>query len=324
MADDVVLERALRAIGRMRSHGLNFYGQFLGIKGRAGDGTSNLEIPGEPPSVGAPEVSIPALAVLADLTLSASMRGFLDPGMRTVTVAMSIQHPHAGIAGPVTAEAAAVRAGEGFATASGTLVSSNWPIGRAEGLFALAEAPEGFSRGMSPWEERANPLEPPTMEELTELEADAVNAAILAAQRAVEHGTAVSQELLPFAWQEREADHAAGTLQIGSALANRAGHIQGGLLYGAGALAATQALGVKEAVLGTGHYQFHRPADGGTLAAEATVLRRGKTVAFVEARIRVDEQVVGVGLYTFRLPGAERPRPSIGGQIGSLSGRRRR
>jgi hypothetical protein len=66
---DVVLERAPRAAARGRAFGQSFYGQCIGADGRAAAGTATLGIPGEPPGVGAPTVSVVALAVFVDLAL---------------------------------------------------------------------------------------------------------------------------------------------------------------------------------------------------------------------------------------------------------------
>ena len=95
-----------------------------------------------------------------------------------------------------------------------------------------------------------------------------------------------------------------GTLPIGPDLGNRLGYVQGGILYGVGALAAAQAVGTPGAILRVGHYQFHNPGLGKTLAVEARVLKRGGRVVFAESQLRIDDTVVGVGLYTFSLPKA--------------------
>ncbi|MBA2449587.1 MAG: hypothetical protein H0V51_16325, partial [Chloroflexi bacterium] len=72
---DAVLARALRAVGRMRALGLHFYGHFIGVTGQLpADGRARLELEGEPGGVGAAVVSPAALATLADLALSATVR----------------------------------------------------------------------------------------------------------------------------------------------------------------------------------------------------------------------------------------------------------
>ena len=112
--------------------------------------------------------------------------------------------------------------------------------------------------------------------------------------------TAVSDELLNFEWQT-EPGHARGTLNVGPELGNRVGHVQGGALFGAAAAAAEQAVGVPEARLLDGHYQFLRPADGQTLAASGELLRRGRRGAYAQARLSMEGRLVGIGLFGFRL-----------------------
>src|SRR5262249_35144767 len=130
-------------------------------------------------------------------------------------------------------------------------------------------------------------------------EAAAVASARAAGQRAQEHGTSISEELLHFRWQPTEPGCAEGELTNGPELANRVGHIQGGALYGAAAIVAAEALGVPLARLVDGHYQFLRVADGALLHGRATVLRRGRLASFVEAHLSVDGKAVGYGLFSF-------------------------
>jgi acyl-CoA thioesterase len=141
----------------------------------------------------------------------------------------------------------------------------------------------------------------PGLEELTEREAAAVAATRAAGQRAVQTDTSVSEQLLPIVWEPGLKARARGSLPIGPELGNRVGAIQGGALYAAAAAAASTALADPSAMLVEGTYQFIRPAFGQTLLAEATVLRRGSSVAYAEARLLADDKLVGAGLFTYQL-----------------------
>jgi acyl-coenzyme A thioesterase PaaI-like protein len=153
-----------------------------------------------------------------------------------------------------------------------------------------------------PWEfEDPPPIVIPAEGDLDESEAAAVAATRAAGERAAARGTSVSEEILAFAWGEASEGHALGELRVGPELTNRVGHIQGGALYGAAMMAAARALGPSTPRLVDGHYQFLRPADGASLAAEAVVLRRGRGAAFVQSRLSVDATLVGAGLFAFRL-----------------------
>jgi len=300
---DAVLARALRAVGRMRALGLHFYGHFIGVTGQLpADGRARLELEGEPGGVGAAVVSPAALATLADLALSATVRSRVAPGARLGTVTLMLQHSPGDVAGPIVADAAVLQVENGFGAAQCTLWSGDVAIGAGQASFALLPAPPGKALRLTPWEQRDPPtVIAPSLDELNEREAAAVVAARAAGQRAAVHGTAVSQEILAFSWRVSPEGRASGMLEIGPELDNRVGHVQGGVLYGAAAATAIQALDAPEAVLADGYYQFLRPADGLILSAEGTVVRRGRGAAFVEARLMVDGTLVGIGLFSSRL-----------------------
>jgi acyl-coenzyme A thioesterase PaaI-like protein len=300
---DPVLERALLAVGRTRTLGLHFYGNFVGLGGRpAPVGATRLAVDGEPPGIGAPGVSAVALATAADLAVGSAIRGYVGVGARMATATLSIQHPIEPVEGPVAALGEAEpAAGEQRIGRAVLVAPSGRAVGYAQGWFAALPPPTGWVQSLLPWEHDVLPtISVPALSELSETEAAAIAAARAAGQRAQERGTSISEELLNFQWEEAPDGHAAGRLANGPELANRVGHIQGGALYGAAAIAAAKALGVPLTQLVDGHYQFLRIADGAFLHGEATVLRRGRLASFVEATLSVDGKAVGYGLYSFR------------------------
>lgn len=301
-ADDLILARSLAAVGRRRVAGMHFYGHFVGIAGGwAEGGRSRLHLEGEPDGVGSPDVSAVALATLADLALGAAIRSWLDKGARLGTVTFTVQHPATPVQGPLVADGTALFVADGRGAAQCTLSTPDGAVAQAQGWFGALPPPAGRVLDLLPWE-RAEPasVPPPSLAELDDREARAVAAARAAGQRAAAHGTAVSHELLAFDWGATPEGRARGTLAIGPELANRVGHLQGGVLYGAAALAAAQVVGVSPSAIIDGHYQFLRPGDGEHLTAEAAVARRGRSVAFVESRLSVDGSLVGLGLFTVR------------------------
>src|SRR5205823_7186249 len=101
-AHDLVLARALQAVGRARALGLHFYGHFVGIGGtQAVGGRSEVWIEGEPEGSGATGVSTVALATVADLAIGAAIRSHLEAGCRLGTVTLSVQHPRGAIDGAI-------------------------------------------------------------------------------------------------------------------------------------------------------------------------------------------------------------------------------
>lgn len=305
-AADPILERALLAVGRTRTLGLHFYGNFIGMGGMGGRpaplGTTRLSVDGEPPDSGTPGVSAVALATLADLAIGSAIRSHVGVGARMATATLSIQHPIAPVSGPVLGLGEAVPVDGAQKSGRCSLVGPDGKaVGYAHGWFAPLPPPAGWVPNPLPWErETLPPILVPPLYDLDAREASAVAAARTAGERARAHGTSISEELLHFRWDAAEPGQARGVLTNGPELANRVGHIQGGALYGAAALVAAQALGAPLSLLVDGHYQFLRIADGALLHGEATVLRRGRLASFVEARLSVDGKTVGVGLYSFR------------------------
>ena len=300
---DPVLERALLAVGRTRTLGLHFYGNFVGLGGvPAPIGSTQLSVDGEPPGIGAPGVSAVALATAADLAVGSAIRGYVGVGARMATATLAIQHPIEPVEGPVAALGEAEQATGEQRIGRAVLVGPNGrAVGYAQGWFAALPPPTGWTARPLPWEfEVPPPIAVPTLAELDETEARAVQAALAAGQRARERGTSISEELLNFRWESVADGQAAGELTNGPELANRVGHIQGGALYGAAAIVAAHALGRPLTHLVDGHYQFLRIADGALLRGEATVLRRGRLASFVQATLSVDGKPVGFGLYSFR------------------------
>jgi acyl-coenzyme A thioesterase PaaI-like protein len=302
-AADPILERALLAVGRTRALGLHFYGNFIGMSGRPAPlGSTRLTVDGEPPGIGAPGVSAVALATLADLAIGSAIRSHVGVGARMATATMSVQHPIHAVDGPVQGlgEAVPVEGAQKSGRCS-LLGPDGQPVGYAHGWFAPLPPPSGWVPNPLPWERETLPaVAVPALADLDAAEARAVEAACAAGERAREHGTSISEELLHFHWHTAEAGCARGVLTNGPELANRVGHIQGGALYGAAALVAAQALGAPLSLLVDGHYQFLRIADGALLHGEATVVRRGRLASFVESRLSVDNKTVGVGLFSFR------------------------
>lgn len=302
-SSDPVLVRALLAVGRTRTLGLHFYGNFVGLGGAPAPlGTTHLSVDGEPPGIGAPGVSAVALATAADLAVGSAIRSYVGVGARMATATLSIQHPIEPVEGPVAALGEAEAASGEQRIGRAVLVGPDGrPVGYAQGWFAALPPPTGWVQRPLPWEyDVLPPISVPTLAELDEPEARAVASALAAGQRARERGTSISEELLHFRWEDAAEGRASGELTNGPELANRVGHIQGGALYGAAAIVAAQALGAPLSALVDGHYQFLRIADGALLHGEATVLRRGRLAAFVEARLSVDGKAVGYGLFSFR------------------------
>lgn len=302
---------AMAAVARTRAQGMHFYGQILGITPRpTGDGPVGPQLvpdravtPGPVPPV--------ALAAVADLAMGSAVRAAVGRGRRLGTVTMTLHHLAPVVTAPVVPTARVVWLDEAQQNAlarvdcidaSGALVAAG------QGWFMALPVPEGVALRLLPWELDgllpAGRLEP---DDLEPHERAAVEATLRAAERARERGTSVSSELTALSWDDdAPAGTARGRLQIGPALANRVGHVQGGALYGIGLAAAARAVSsgrhgaTTSLTPAEGSWQFLSPGDGDELVAEATVSRVGRGAAFASVTLTVDGRAVGAGQFAFR------------------------
>ena len=311
-----VRARALESVARTRAVGPHFFGNFVGITGLPRqEGRSRLHLDVEPGSAPGGRISPVAVATVADLTMSASIRAVLGPQRRLGTITMALHHLEPVVAGPLTTGAAAVRVEadeeRGFARCDlhdprGVLVAA------AESWFVAMPTPPGRTLGPVPWELPDDvPVPPVDDEDLQPHERAAVDACDAAASRAAGAGTSVIEELLAGTWtptgNPTPTGEAAvrGELPVGPAHANRGGHVQGGILYGAAALGARRLMpdGMS---LAEGHLSFLAPADGDLLAVESRVLRSGRRTSFAESRLWVGDRLVATGEFAFhRVPGVQ-------------------
>lgn len=304
-----VRARALDSVARTRAVGPHFFGNFLGITGLPQvPGRSRLHLAVEPGDPTGGRISPTAVATTADLTMSASIRAVLGPQRRLGTITMSVHHLEPDVTGPLTSEAVATRVEveeeRGFARC--TLTDPRGvPVAAVEAWFVAMPTPPGRTLGPVPWELPDDvPVPPVDDAELTGAERVAVETCDAAGRRAAAEGTSVVEELLAGRWVPAGADGVHGELPVGPAHANRGGHVQGGVLYGAAA-AGAQRVVAEGMSLAEGHLAFLAPAEGDLLVVESRVLRHGRRTSFAESRLHVGDRLVATGAFTFhRVPGA--------------------
>ncbi len=99
-----------------------------------------------------------------------------------------------------------------------------------------------------------------------------------------------------------EADHAVFSLEYRPELANRYGVFHGGVLVTLADQAtggATHTDGRKYVTL-SNDFHFLENVDGGTVTAEAVVLRRGQTTCVTEVKLKAENgQLLASGAFTF-------------------------
>ena len=296
---------ALAAAARTRAQGMHYYGHVLGVtplRTDGGPGRPHLDVssavtPGPVPPA--------ALATIADLAMGSAIRSVVGAGRRLGTVSMTLHHLVPVVRAPVVPDPRVVWLDDeqvngvarvDLTDAAGVLV------GAAQSWFMALPVPAGTALPLLPWERDEPPAVVPLAEhDLTAAERAAVEATVRAAERARRHRTSVSAEPHTPAWTDAAEGSARGTLRIGPELTNRVGHVQGGAVYGIALAAAAHAVGAGlEPAEGSVH--FLRPADGDVLTAAASTTRLGRSAAFAEATLTVDDRPVAAGRFAFRPP----------------------
>lgn len=234
--------------------------------------------------------------------MSAAIRAQLGPQRRLGTITMAVHYLDEVVIGPLRTHAVApwvdVKEERGFARCDvhdprGTLVAS------AEGWFVAMPTPSGRPLPPVPWELPGEVTIPPVSAgALTGDERAAVEACEAAGWRAGGSGTSVVEELLTGTWTPVGDDAIRGELPVGPAYANRGGHVQGGVLFGAAALGAHRVL-AEGMTLVDGNLQFVAPAEGDSLVVQARALRHGRRTSFAEARLTIEDRLVAAGTFTF-------------------------
>ena len=231
-------------------------------------------------------MNLGALLLLADMTLAASNRLYVDPSSRTATLALRIEFTGVPALGLLRAESRS----DGFsphtalpeAPCAGRLIAAGQEVLRMSGTWVSPPLPEGRTLEPLPWE-RQRPFDAPALgpKDLTPPER-AVMRRVEQALQATRHGDFLRQLWSP---KIRHTLHgAASRFPIGLHVGNRVGHVQGGLLLNA-ALATAIAAVPHHPVLTAASAWYISPGQGKALTARSTVLQKGRNVAVVRTEV---------------------------------------
>ena len=283
--------RVLAAIAANRAPGFHFPGYFLDVRWSAvAPERSHLtltDVPWLRDHDG--NIDLLALTVLADIALGTAARAEDRTGERLSTVHLQMQFTGVPSRGDVAADACLLGHAVGTALeqrlTAATLYAQDRPVCRASGEFVRLATPDGVALGPLPWQSRSSETTAPANEAtLNHVERDIV--------RACDEHLAVpahGERFLRRFWLGRahgitDADYRIAT---GVHVGNRVGHVQGGILVGIAAIAASEV-----APPGTGLSNisawFVSPGQG-ALAASAQVLHAGRNTAVVRSLLRGDD-----------------------------------
>jgi len=284
----VIRRRVLAGLARNRSPGLHFAGNFAALRfGDAAPGESRLAMDVGPHLAHADGTAhVGAVAMLADVALGVAVRSQLAPESRLATVALHLQLTGRALEHQLEARGKFesfledARGRQGLARVEVATPGGMGAFGTA--AFMVLPPPPGVE--LHPVV-RSRP-EAPLAEEGLEPEERAV---LARADAALASADATRPFIARF-WgfePERTGDGARCVTPNGMHIANRVGHVQGGLLMGLAASTAREALG-PEWTLSAISAWFVSPGEGESLEAVSTVEHRGRLTAVVGTRIASD------------------------------------
>ena len=281
----------LTALTMNRQPGWHFPGNFFGVSfDELHPGNASLSIlPDKHCELDDGQSHMAAVSILADLAMSAAMRGHTDFAMRMATVTMSLQFTGAPRRGPLQARGyfdgfvqgpsgprdqglcrAEIHAGD---TLVCTVTGSFLAMRRQTGVPMLPR-----KRSESPVAEVLSP------EALTEEE----RALYERARAALNPGPGSFIERFWNLLPQRDEQGATCRLDNGMQVGNRVGHTQGGITLALAALTANAALGEQWQLAGISSW-YVRPGMGAALQARATVTHQGSYTAVVDVDVTDDK-----------------------------------
>ncbi len=287
--DRAIRDRVLRAIAANRVPGVNFPGHFLDTEWlEVAGGSARARLVAGPHCTdvnGA--LNIVVLGILADNMLAAVARTGAPPGARMGTIHLQLQFTGETPAGEIDAVSQLVGRTEGAALqqlmTSTTISAKGKPVCHAGGEYALLDPPPGVILGPLPWE-RTEPatILPVDPAELRPPERAILKACDAALLKASAHASFIEQF-----WggvPRSTARGAANRVMIGPHIANRVGHVQGGILIG---LAATCACTAAPAAMLLSNLSawYISPGRGTALRIRSRILHAGRTITVVRTEI---------------------------------------
>lgn len=278
-----IRDRVLLALARNRTPGFHFAGNLLEVVfERIDREASVLSMPAGPHCEEADgQVNVGAIALLADSALAGGIRGHIGSDARLATVSMHLQFTGVPAQGPLAALGWFEGMQEGTAAAQGLARTAVTAGGRKILFGSGAFMPIPMPAGRAPL-----PLHYPDgrkIPPLREDELDERERAILArAEAAIAGATKRHSFIRRLFGQDPHPTRggAACTMENGDHVANRVGHVQGGLLTGLAATTAMAALPASWRLSGISSW-FTSPGEGRKLHAVSKVIHHGRQTAVV-------------------------------------------
>ena len=280
-----IRERVLRALALNREPGFHFAGNFAQISfERTASEESRVILEAGPHAEDADgQINLGLVAMLADMSLAATIRANVHPATRLATVSLAMQLTGLTRSGPLES----VAEFQGFLGVGDTRQAlARARIRGPGGLVAITHGafmPLGTPPGVVAFPLPRNPRAAPQLFE-DDLRADE-RAVLAIADEALGAGDKDFVRRFLGYQPRRTKAGASTTLRNGAHVANRVGHVQGGLLMG---LAASTAMAALPASWGLSaiHAVFVSPGQGKALRASAKVVHHGSMTGVARTEIK--------------------------------------
>ena len=285
-----IFKKALRAIALTRTPGYHFCGNFFDfVYDKASSQHSVLHIDPEPQNTDREQsVHLVLLAILADMGLATGIRFGLDDRTRLATVSLNLQLTGARPTGrleAVTNTQGHLQGAKGSQGLSLTHIQSdNTLIAVGYGAFMILPVPNGGTLPAVPWVEKKAPADPYLdMQTLTENESWILARVKASIEHCHQTGDDFATHFLNFHPNQQERGAYCEVLN-GPHIANRVGHVQGGVILALGMVTANAALD-DEWMLSGVSATYISPGEGSAIHAQSKILHQGRMTAVVQTSI---------------------------------------
>ena len=302
---DRIRASVLAGMARDRIAGFSFTGFFLDTAWpRIGNGSARVTIPAASHCTDLDgRLELTALLITLDAALATPTRMFIQPGERIATAHLHAQFTGATLCGDLQIDAMFEGATQGDAAgqllARGSAHVDGVAVCHGSASFVrLPPPPGGRALAPLPWQDTNRA--PPTP--LAEADLDPREQSILAAcDAALTDQVQAQASFLRRFWgllPEADGDGALCRVATGAHMANRVGHVQGGILLGLAAHTAMAAV-PRHTILANLSAWFLSPGKGAFLECRSTPIHTGRSFAVVKSEIigpggvRVMEAVTG-------------------------------
>lgn len=285
-----IIIKAQRAIALNRIPGYHFCGNFFDfVYDKASAQHSVVHIDPEPQNIDRDQsVHLVLLAILADMGLATGIRFGLDNRTRLATVSLSLQLTGARPAGRLVAETNTQGHLLGAMGQQGVSLThikvADTLVAVGYGAFMVLPVPNGASLPAVPWVEKKAPANPSLdLHTLSEDEQWILARVKTSLEHCHQTGDDFAIHFLNFYPNQQERGAYCEGLN-GPHIANRVGHVQGGVILALGMVTANAALGDAWMLSGV-TATYISPGEGEAIHAQSKIIHQGRMTAVVQTSI---------------------------------------